>query len=73
VCPNINRTLVKKINCTFLLFTQNKLESYLIDYDDSNTESFHAYGTKLLMIILRNFILIYFNMFNLIIFCRKFG
>ena len=65
ICPNINRTLVKKINCSFLLYTQNKLESYIIDYDDTNTEKFHAYG--------KNVKLNFSSMLSIINFFRKFG
>ena len=34
ICPNINRTLVKLINCTFLLYTQNLYDEFIVDYDD---------------------------------------
>jgi hypothetical protein len=39
VCPNINRTLVKLINCTFLLYTQNKYDEFIVDYDDFDDET----------------------------------
>ena len=34
ICPNRNRTLVKLINCTFLLYTQNQFDKFIVDYDD---------------------------------------
>lgn len=43
ICPNTNRTLVKKINCTLWLYTQNSLDFFILDYDDDTTQKIEPY------------------------------